>query len=191
MSDGPVEPQPQPAIFVGGAVGPWEVARVRTLRGPALAPAPRLAIHPGPAAAPSAGAAWMLRGVASNLRYTTAGELRLLRARQSPLGRAEARLGALIPIRKTAAWWELAQDERRAIMEETSRHTAVGLEYLPQIARKLFHGRDLGEPFDFLTWFEFAPEHEALFDELVARLRASAEWRWVEREVDVRVNRSA
>ena len=191
MSAGQDEPRAQPATFVGGAVGPWEVADVRTLRGPALEPALRLAIHPGPAAAPAAGHAWALRGVASNLRYTTAGELKLLRARQPPLGRAEARLGALIPIRKCAAWWELAQDERRALMEETSRHTAIGLEYLPQIARKLFHSRDLGEPFDFLTWFEFAPEHEPLFDELLARLRASAEWRWVEREVDVRVTRPA
>ena len=52
---------------------------------------------------------------------------------------------------------------------------------LHPLARRLHHGRDLGEPFDFLTWFEFAPEHEGLFDELLARLlklneeRAAAE----------------
>jgi hypothetical protein len=66
---------------------------------------------------------------------------------------------------------------------------AVGLEYLPRIARRLHHGRDLGEPFDFLTWFEFAPIDAAAFDELVARLRVTEEWRYVVREVDIRLAR--
>ena len=57
------------------------------------------------------------------------------------------------------------------------------------IARRLHHARDLGEPFDFLTWFEFAPEHEAAFDDLLGELRASPEWTYVEREVDIRVRR--
>ena len=33
------------------------------------------------------------------------------------------------------------------------------------MARRLRHGRDLGEPFDFLTWFEFDPEHAKAFDD--------------------------
>ena len=45
----------------------------------------------------------------------------------------------------------------------------------------------LGEPFDFLTWFEFAPEHTDVFDELLVKLRASEEWKYVEREVDIRL----
>jgi hypothetical protein len=57
------------------------------------------------------------------------------------------------------------------------------------IARQLYHGRDLGEPFDFLAWFEYAPEHIALFEDLVGMLRATEEWTYVEREVDVRVVR--
>jgi len=48
----------------------------------------------------------------------------------------------------------LTQDERREIFEERSRHIATGLEYLPAVARRLHHSRDLGGPFDFLTWFE-------------------------------------
>jgi len=40
---------------------------------------------------------------------------------------------------------------------------------------------------DFLTWFEYAPEHAARFEELVAALRATEEWRYVEREVDIRL----
>jgi hypothetical protein len=31
---------------------------------------------------------------------------------------------ARIPIRKTGEWWSLAQDERRAIFEERSKHVA-------------------------------------------------------------------
>jgi len=110
-------------------------------------------------------------------------------ARQEPLGRPTSTRAALIPIKKSEAWWELAQDERRRIFEESSRHVASGLEYLPRVARRLHHGRDLGEPFDFLTWFEFAPEDAAGFEELVQRLRASEEWNYVEREIDIRLAR--
>ena len=112
-----------------------------------------------------------------------------LKARQEALGRPQASLAALILIKKSAAWWDLAQDERRAIFEEQSQHNAIGLKYLPAIARQLFHCRDLGEPFDFLTWFEYAPEHADAFEDLVANLRATREWSFVEREVDIRLER--
>lgn len=127
--------------------------------------------------------------MASNLRYTNEGERKALASIQPGLGRAEARCAALIPIRKTAAWWLLAQDERRAIIEEQSRHIAIGMAYLPAVARKLFHARDLGEPFDFLTWFEFAPGDSAGFDSLLTALRASPEWDYVDREVEIRLER--
>jgi chlorite dismutase len=130
-----------------------------------------------------------LRGVTSNVRYATQDEVARLKSVQPQLDRPEATCAALIPIKKSSVWWDLAQDERRRIFEETSRHTAIGLDYLPAVARKLHHSRDLGEPFDFLTWFEFAPEHEAAFDDLLARLRATAEWTYVEREVDIGVLR--
>ncbi len=126
----------------------------------------------------------------SHLRYATRAEVMQLRARQEGLGRPAAQHAAMIPIRKSAAWWDLTQDERRAIFEETSCHTQIGLAYLPAIARQLYHCRDLGEPFDFVTWFEFAPEDEAAFDDLVARLRATPEWAYVEREVDIRLVRA-
>src|SRR6059036_2666583 len=61
-------------------------------------------------------------------------------------GRAEATRAALIPVRKASAWWDLAQDERRALIEERSHHIAIGLEYLPAIARRLYHSRDLESP---------------------------------------------
>ena len=120
---------------------------------------------------------------------STAREHCELAARQQPLGRARATRAALIPVRKSEAWWDLAQDERRHIFEESSHHIATGLDYLPAVARRLHHGRDLGEPFDFLTWFEFAPEHSAAFEELVRRLRETEEWTYVEREIDLRLAR--
>jgi hypothetical protein len=63
------------------------------------------------------------------------------------------------------------------------------MQYLPAVARRLYHGRDLGEPFDFLTWFEYAPRDARAFEELVSRLRATPEWDYVEREIDIRLAR--
>jgi chlorite dismutase len=134
---------------------------------------------------------WRLRGVVSNTRYTTADELKRLNAVSPPLGRPEAACAALIPIRKSPAWWSMAQDERRAVFEARSGHIAKSMPYLPAIARRLRHARDLGELFDFLTWFEYAPEHADAFEQLVAKLRASEEWRHVDREVDIRLRRIA
>ena len=41
------------------------------------------------------------------------------------LGRPEATCAALIPIKKSAAWWELTQEERRQIFEDKSHHIAA------------------------------------------------------------------
>ena len=98
-------------------------------------------------------------------------------------------MAALIPIRKTAAWWNLAQDERRNIFERKSHHIAEGLKYLPAVARQLYPCRDIGEPFDFLTWFEYASQHSEAFEELVRTLRQTEEWEYVDREVDIRLVR--
>ena len=126
----------------------------------------------------------------SNVRYRKQNEITALAERQQGLGRPAATRAALIPIRKNEAWWALAQDERRAIFEERSHHIAIGLEYLPAVSRRLHHGHDLGEPFDFLTWFEYSPEAANAFEELVRRLRQTPEWRYVDREVDIRLSRT-
>ena len=174
-----------PTCFHAGANGPWSIVSVTAIAGESVPNAPRLTIAPGDAS----DAVWTLRGFTSNKRYTTRTEADALDARPAPLDRPHATRGALIPIRKSKAWWDLAQDERREVFEAQSGHIETGLHYMPQIARRLYHSRDLGEAFDFLTWFEFAPEHEPLFDQLLVRLRASAEWRYVDREVDLRVAR--
>ena len=175
--------------FAGGRSGPWRIECIEGVSGEPLQAAARLSVVEGAAAARAGDAAWVLRGVTSNERYVTRREHDELAARQQPLGRPASTRAALIPIKKSEAWWELAQDERRRIFEESSRHVASSLEYLPAVARRLHHGRDLGEPFDFLTWFEFAPEDATYFEELVRLLRATEEWSYVEREVDLRLAR--
>jgi hypothetical protein len=54
----------------------------------------------------------------------------------------------------------------------------------------LHHCRGLGGPFDFLTWFEYAPDAEPAFDAMLSRLRATEEWCYVEREIDIRLIRA-
>jgi chlorite dismutase len=147
------------------------------------------AVHSAHTSELSPDSAWVLQGLTSNIRYADRNEINALKAIQPDLGRPEAVCAVLIPLKKSAEWWNMSQDERRSIFEEQSHHTAIGLEYLPAVARRLHHCRDLGEEFDFLTWFEFAPEHSAAFDELLVRLRASKEWTFVEREVEIRLTR--
>lgn len=171
--------------FAGGATGPWRVDRLEAVRGESLPGVERLFVIEGADVAPPETAVWVLRGVTSNERYVTRAEHDALAERQPLLGRPEATRAALIPVRKTEQWWDLSQDERRAIFEERSRHVGIGLEYLPAVARRLHHGRDLDEPFDFLTWFEYATTDATAFEELVTRLRETEEWSYVEREIDI------
>jgi len=176
--------------FRGGQSGAWRITLNSTVRGEGLPATPALAITQSASIAlpilPSA-TSWRLAGVASHVRYVEKAEKEQLAEKQAPLGRKEATFAAMIPIRKSAAWWALNQDERREILEAKSHHISASLKYLPQIARQLYHCRDLGEPFDFITWFEYAPEHATEFEELVAMLRGTEEWTFVEREVDVRL----
>lgn len=176
-------------IFAGGSAGKWEVERVTAVTGASLADVDRLDVTQAPRAGAGA-AAWVLRGTTSHERYTHRSERAVLEQRQPLLGRPEATRAALVPVSKSARWWALAADERRELLADRSHHIAIGAEYLPRVARRLHHGRDLGEEFDFLTWFEYAPSDAAAFEELVARLRATPEWAYVEREVDVRLVRA-
>jgi chlorite dismutase len=178
--------------FRGGQSGAWRITALTAVSGEPLAPMVSLSVvHSAAIALPllPSQTSWRLAGVASHPRYVERAEKAQLAELQAGLARPEASSAALIPIRKSSAWWELTQEERRQIFEDKSHHIAGSLRYLPMIARQLYHCRDLGEPFDFLAWFEFAPENTALFEDLVGMLRATEEWRYVEREVDVRVVR--
>jgi chlorite dismutase len=172
--------------FSAGSTGAYRVRAIKPVTGEGLPPARR--VHVG-ARPENPGVAWTLCGVVSHARYTESREKEALGLVQPPLGRPEATMAVLIPMSKSARWWDLAQDERRAIFETSSRHIEIGRRYLPAVARRLYHARELGEPFDFLTWFEFAPDQERSFDELLASLRRTEEWSYVEREVEVRLER--
>jgi len=179
----PVEPSI--VSFVAGPEGLWRIDGILAPTGETLPPAARLAMVEGDATE-GAGARWALRGMVGPAVYAGEAEDDALAAEQEPLGRPEARCAALIAVRKSPAWWAMTHDERRAVEE---RPQAAGLDERPAIARRLHHAHELGEPFDLLTWFEYAPDDQKAFDELVGCLRETEEWSFVEREVHVRVTR--
>ena len=170
-----------------GVDGGWKVERIRAVRGEGLPAAAQLRRVEGAQFQTPADVPWVLHGVRSNERYLERVEKDRLTPLQAGLGRSESRLAALIPMQKSDVWWDLPQDERRRIFESKSHHIEIGAAYLPAIARRLYHCRDLGGPFDFLTWFEFAESDAPAFDDLVGRLRDTAEWTYVTREVEVRL----
>src|SRR5688572_12197724 len=98
-------------IFGGGAEGIWEIKRIRAAIGAELPSAERLTIC-SESQLPSH-CNWMLAGVPSHVRYVERKEKIALQAIQAPLGRPETTCAALIPIQKSAAWWDLTQEERR------------------------------------------------------------------------------
>jgi len=67
-----------------------------------------------------------------------------------------------------------------------------GLKYLLAIAHRLQDCQDLSEsePFDFLTLFDYSESDEAAFDEMLPAMRAIEEWKYVEREVDIRLRKT-
>jgi hypothetical protein len=173
--------------FVGAASGGWCVTRISRVVGEGLKDAKYVDVVGTNVSSVPPDAVWVLRGTVSYERYLTGQEKNRLVSAQPPLGRPEATCAALIPIKKSQQWWQLAQDERRRIFEDRSHHIQTGLKYLPAIARRLHHSYDLDEPFDFLTWFEYSPEHASAFEDLVVELRRTEEWKYVIREVDVRL----
>lgn len=169
-------------------MGAFAVTAITPVSGETLPQVERLAVGQ---TLPTNQPVFTLQGAVSNERYVTRAEKRDLVAVQAALGRPLCTHGALIPIRKSPEWWLLTQEERRAIFEDRSSHIALGMRALPGVARRLHHCRDLGtdEPFDFLTWFDFSPEDEPKFDDLLGALRATEEWSYVTREVEIRVTR--
>jgi len=164
---------------------------MEVIAGEPLPEVKRLAITCGSEMMVNSRAAWYLRGITSNERYVDSEERIQIVDRQLPLGRSEATCAALISIRKNDNWWALTQSERLNIFKEKSHHTRIGLKTFPALARRLHHCRDLSEnePFDFLTWFEYEPEDEVVFNQLLAELRATEEWGYVDRELEIRLAR--
>jgi hypothetical protein len=70
-------------------------------------------------------------------------------------------------------------------------HTAIGLKYGDRIFRKLYHSRclNVGLSYDFLTYFEFKDVYEKDFRTLLAELRDTKEWTFVNFELEIRMEK--
>ena len=154
------------------------------MRGQGLDPATRVEVVNARLDDLPADASWALHGTTSNLRYTTRDEKERLATIQPALSAHRQPRGAH------------PDQEERAVVGPGAGRTPPGLRgrLAPHAHRLALSprdhappSRDLGEPFDFITWFDYAPEHERDFDALLAELRASEEWTYVEREIDVRL----
>lgn len=128
-------------------------------------------------------------GIVQHLAYARAAEQRRLEAVSAGPRRGMA---VLIPIRKSAAWWALAADERAAHFRRSSNspgHIGIGEPFARKVHRRLYHARYLpGSSWDFLTYFEFHTEDTDKFRELVHSLRdtkRNPEWSYVERETEI------
>lgn len=62
------------------------------------------------------------------------------------------RFAIVVPVRKSADWWNMPEDKRR---EHIAVHTRESLPYLSSVKRKLYHATGLGD-LDFITYFETA-----------------------------------
>lgn len=81
----------------------------------------------------------------------------------------------VIPIRKTADWWALGQEQRAAMMQD---HTAAALPYHPTVKRKLYHSTGLDD-LDFITYFETSKLED--FQSLVLSLQKVKEFQYSRR----------
>ncbi len=133
------------------------------------------------------------RGVARHLQYTDAELRKELQERSAGEYPASDRtMAVFIPIRKSAAWWALAQDERQAHFQKKAgrNHAAIGMEFASKIYRKLYHSRYFENlpGYDFLTYFEFKEEDSDTFRALLNDLRdveQNPEWKFVEMETEI------
>jgi hypothetical protein len=46
---------------------------------------------------------------------------------------------------------------------------------------------ETSQPFDFLGFLDYAPKDEPAFDEMLGQLRATKEWTFIDREIDIRL----
>jgi len=117
--------------------------------------------------------------------YKPAGQRRP--GRQSPMA-------LVLPISKSQEWWQRDALERHAFfyphVDPTTGCPALGHaraaeEGIAVLYRRLFHNPDGYEQpgeYDFITYFECAPEHVATFERVHAALRDTSknpEWRFV------------
>jgi chlorite dismutase len=139
----------------------------------------------------------LLQGVPQHLEYMSRAQRDKLSSRPE-FAASKDTIAVVIPIRKSAAWWALAHDERSGHFQQTEGkkgHTAIGAAYVDRIHRKLYHTRYAVESsdHDFITYFEFDRAHTDDFQRLLTALRdpeLNPEWKYVDREYEIWMTKS-
>ena len=128
-------------------------------------------------------------------RYTSAAlhEYAYKAAAERQSGSATANV-IIIPMNKTAAWWEMNALERHTYFyphadprsgAQVSGHAKAAESGIQTIYRRLYHNPDgyqRADQYDFVTYFECADEHLPTFDNVRQALRderRNPEWRFV------------
>jgi chlorite dismutase len=93
-----------------------------------------------------------LIGVTKPLNYITADKSPDLNAALygGSYSGGEPRFAIMIPVKKSAEWWNLTDEQR---LKEMEAHTAATLPFLANFKRKLYHSTGLSDP-DFIAYFE-------------------------------------
>ena len=156
---GPTPPLPQPG---------WELHRIEAATPPAASSPVQFQGETGAA-----------QYTDPNAPYAAANGLAALPADANPV------LAVIIPLRKTAAWYALNQDQRKALIPA---HVDVGVPFIKTIHRRLFHSRAFSKDYDFITYFEFRASDETRFRQLCQALRdpkRNPEWTYIDRDFEV------
>jgi hypothetical protein len=169
-------------------MGAWRVTEITTPRGASLATITHVDIVQGSLKRLPAGAAWVLSGSVRNTRHVTREEF-VPAGQKRVFVESVPTCAALIAIRRSNDWWQLGHSARREILE--TRQPPRGLRYLSAMIRSLQYRRDLSEQFDVVTWFEYEPRDSHAFEDLLEGWRASDEWRYIDRECDIRLVRES
>lgn len=175
--------------YVGGSSGAWTVTELTSRRGRLLEPVTHVDIIQGPPTRLPQGASWILSGIVRQTRYVSLEET-LTGNRFGRSTNQEPTCAALIPILHSAEWWELGDATRQQMVGMNSRAATRGLSSLSAMIYRWQHGQDLSKQFDSVTWFEYEPRDSNAFEELLRDLRGSVEWKYVDRECDIRLVRS-
>jgi chlorite dismutase len=93
-----------------------------------------------------------LVGITKPLNYITKEKSATLNAGLSSASYSgdAPRYSIVVPIKKSAAWWNLSDEQR---LKEMESHTHPTLQYLGNVKRKLYHSTGLDDT-DFITYFE-------------------------------------
>ena len=148
------------------------------------------------AASASAAEIITLEGAARNPRYSSA-EMVNYSNRGAPPRRSGriSRNAIIMPIRKTAEWWQKSALERHsyfyphvdhASASPVKGHALAAEKGIGSLFRRVYHNPDGYErpnEFDFVTYFECDDEALPVFEQVMASLRdfhQNPEWRYVE-----------